>query len=91
MTIRDLDMGTTCDGFGEAVKCTGQAYYSVSQHDVGHCDEGNIVRLLCPQCTAAVLQINAFAEPFACTKCSKVFHHLADLVEVEHLIKGASV
>jgi len=79
----ETDLGTVCDGLDE--KCTRQAYYVVTQHRLGHCDqELNLVRLLCPTHTAMVLQANAFAEPFACKKCGKVFHTLHDLIETEH-------
>jgi hypothetical protein len=88
--ITDQDMGVTCDGLDE--KCTAQAYYVVSQHRVGHCNLGvNVVRMLCPQHAAMVLQANAFTEPFACTRCNRVFHTLHDLIDVAHIVTGASL
>src|ERR1700704_2906205 len=57
--INDLDLGAVCDGLDE--KFTRQAYFLVTQHRIGHCNLGlNVVRVLCSQCTAKVLQANAF-------------------------------
>jgi hypothetical protein len=87
--ITDRDLGITCDGLDE--KCTRQAHYVVTQHRLGYCNHGSIVRMLCPNHMAMVLQANAFTEPFACRRCGKVFHTLHDLVETEHLITGAEL
>lgn len=88
--ITDLDLGVTCDGLDE--KCTTQAFYVVTQHRLGHCNLGvNVVRILCPNHTAMVLQANAFVEPFTCSRCGRVFHVLHDLIETEHLITGAQL
>lgn len=88
--INDLDLGLDCDGLDE--KCTRQAYYVVTQHRIGHCNLGvNIVRILCSQCTAKVLQANAFVTAFACKRCGRVFHKLSDLIETEHVITGAEL
>lgn len=90
--ITDLDMGVTCDGAVDGQKCTVPAYYTVTQHRLGHCNLSvNIVRMLCSQCTAAVLQANAFIEPIACTRCNRVFHVLHDLIDVQHLVTGATL
>jgi hypothetical protein len=88
--INDLDVGVICDGLDE--RCTAQAVYAVTQHRIGHCNLGvNVVRMLCPTHTAMVLQANAFTEPFACTRCGRVFHTLHDLIETEHLVTGAGL
>jgi hypothetical protein len=50
-----------------------------------------VVRMLCPQHTAMVLQVNAFVDAFACARCGKIFHVLHDLVQVEHLVTGAGL
>lgn len=88
--IHEIDLGVSCDGIDE--KCTSGAYYVLTQHRLGHCNLSvNIVRMLCPQHTAMVLQANAFDEPFACSRCGRVFHVLHDLIETEHLLTGAEL
>jgi hypothetical protein len=94
MTINDLDMGIACEGLDDGLdeKCTTEAVYAVTQHRLGHCNLGmNVVRMLCPQHTAMVLQVNAFVDAFACARCGKIFHVLHDLVQVEHLVTGAGL
>lgn len=88
--ISDFDLGITCDGAEE--KCTRQAYYAVTQHRIGHCNLTlTVVRMLCPQCTAMVLQANAFDGSFACARCGRVFHALHELIDVARLVTGATL
>lgn len=88
--MNDVDMAIVCDGLDE--KCTAQAHYTVTQHRIGHCNlTPTLVRILCSQCTATVLQANAFEQPFACARCGKIFHTLHELIDVARLVTGASL
>lgn len=88
--MREVDLATQCDGYSDVVKCTGGAYYAVAKHNRGACNGRtgpNIVRFMCPQCTAALLQISAFTKPFECTTCRTTFRALHEFIQVEHLVR----
>lgn len=90
--MKDADIAVTCDGAIETQKCTRVAVYVVTKHRLGHCNLSlNIVRILCPKCTAAVLQTSAFDQSISCTRCGRIFHELHELVDTAHLVTGASL
>jgi hypothetical protein len=89
--ISDHDMGITCDGPGEGRHCTRQAHYACTiTRDEIH--ELRPATLLCPQCCAELLQraaalLNELNEGRNDDKAVK----LHDVIQVDHLISGATV
>lgn len=101
--IDDIDLGIMCDGTcgrlllhgtPARIKCTGQAIYTVSAHRVDHCHNGILTAVLCPQCTAALLQTYGdllVDGPIRCQCCEKILTALHDVIQVDHLITGSRI
>lgn len=83
-------------------KCTAQAVYVVSGHMLDYCKKtkavnamGNWNALLCPQCTAALVQtyVQLFESPAVvrCDSCLRSFKALHEVIHVDHLETGTAI